>query len=148
MKRSSIYIAAVLLANCTGPQPFSGPVTGFAARYAQPDISYKQLYSFRGAPDGAQPLGTLVYTDGEFFGTTSLGGHPSSPCASCGTLFRISRSGQEAVIARFSGTPGGQSPEAGLTVLDGEFFGTTYLGGTGCSGASCARRKRAAPPAR
>jgi len=129
-------MGAMLLASCAAPQSSANPFAAAVSRHAQPDINYKQLYSFRGAPDGSEPLGTLLYADGEFYGTTLVGGYGESKCNSCGTVFRISRTGEEAVIARFAGPPGGKWPQAGLALLDGKFYGTTSAGGDSCTG-SC-----------
>jgi uncharacterized repeat protein (TIGR03803 family) len=88
------------------------------------------LYSFRGAPDGAQPFGELVM-DGKrtLFGTTSQGG--SAACA-CGTVFELTRSGagyREAYVYSFSGSDG--STPLGAVVVDGSgnLYGTTNAGG-------------------
>jgi uncharacterized repeat protein (TIGR03803 family) len=101
--------------------------------------SYQQLWSFRGPPDGEQPDAGLTAFNGTFYGTTELGGNFGTPCNSCGTVYHITPDGKESVVYRFAGPPDGAFPEADLTVLGRRvyfFLGTTYSGGSGCSG-SC-----------
>jgi uncharacterized repeat protein (TIGR03803 family) len=89
------------------------------------------LYRFRGVPDGANPASALVRdAKGNIYGTTVGGG--DSTCFNgygCGTVFKISASGQETVLYRFNGTDG-EAPYAGV-VRDsaGNLFGTTSSGG-------------------
>ena len=95
------------------------------------------LYEFRGS-DGAGPDAGLVQgSDGYFYGTTSLGGtnfgavvikmgNTNSP----GTVFRISSAGTLTTLYEFGGRDG-SVPEAGLVQgSDGNFYGTTFWGGT------------------
>jgi len=100
-----------------------------------PPNAYKVLYSFQGPPDGEQPTAPLIYYRGLFYGTTSLGGESGSGCNSCGTVFWLSTGGTENVLHKFGSGTDGAYPQAGLTVLNGTFFGTTYSGGAACSGA-------------
>jgi uncharacterized repeat protein (TIGR03803 family) len=97
-----------------------------------PSGNYTQLYSFAGPPDGAQPYAGLVQgSDGNFYGTTEHGG--SGSCSlGCGTVFRISPSGTETNLHSFAGSPtDGAYPSAGLVQgSDGNFYGTTQVGGT------------------
>ncbi len=96
--------------------------------------SYTSLYSFAGSPDGAQPVASLIL-DGEFYGSTSLGGDKKKCNNGCGTVFRISAQGSENVVYRFKGTPDGANPQAPLTEVSGVLYGTTYSGGERhCSG--------------
>ena len=71
-------------------------------------------------------------SDGNFYGTTSHdNGEP-------GTVFRISPSGSYSNLYSFTGGSRGTNgdlPVAGLVQgSDGNFYGTTRLGGTNCSG--------------
>ena len=102
--------------------------------------SYATLYSFAGSPgDGANPYGGLVQgSDGNFYGTTIKGGTSTNCSGGCGTVFRISASGSYATLYSFVGSPSdGSQPAAALVQgSDGNFYGTTYGGGTStnCSG--------------
>ncbi len=97
------------------------------------------VYSFRGAPDGAVPYGTLILRNGSFYGTTAYGGNATRPCVGggivgCGTIFRTNADGAEAVLYRFAGNLDGANPWAGLVADDGVFDGTTLLGGPANAG--------------
>jgi uncharacterized repeat protein (TIGR03803 family) len=98
-----------------------------------PSGTYTSLYSFAGYPtDGQYPEAGLVQgSDGNFYGTTEGGGTYSG-----GTVFRISPSGSETNLYSFGSYPtDGVAPFAGLVQgSDGNFYGTTYLGG---SSANC-----------
>jgi uncharacterized repeat protein (TIGR03803 family) len=88
------------------------------------------LHSFVGnSTDGDNPLAGLVQgSDGNFYGTTQFGGAYHQ-----GTVFRISPNGNETNLYSFigSGNGDGALPEAGLVQgCDGNFYGTTYEGGT------------------
>jgi uncharacterized protein (TIGR03437 family) len=84
--------------------------------------------------DGANPQAPLVQgTDGNFYGTTLNGGANSS-----GTVFKITASGTFATLYSFcsqAGCQDGESPAAGLIqATGGNFYGTTYGGGTSGAG--------------
>jgi uncharacterized repeat protein (TIGR03803 family) len=88
------------------------------------------LYRF---PDGAYPYAALVQAaDGDFYGTTSGGG------ADGGTIFKITPSGSLTTLYSFcsqSGCTDGAYPYAGLAQdTNGDFYGTTYLGGANYDG--------------
>jgi uncharacterized repeat protein (TIGR03803 family) len=98
--------------------------------------TYTSLYSFVGPPaDGADPLCVLVQgSDSNFYGTTVFGG-TSTNCGvgvGCGTVFRFSPSGGETNLFSFAvSLTGGATPFSGLAQgSDGNFYGTTYTGGT------------------
>jgi uncharacterized repeat protein (TIGR03803 family) len=98
-----------------------------------PSGSYTTLYSFTNfPPDGSEPeAGLVLGSDGNFYGTTYGGG--TNICG-CGTVFRISPSGQYKTLYSF-GAPGQGEPGAGLVQgSDGNFYGTTELGGTNFRG--------------
>jgi uncharacterized repeat protein (TIGR03803 family) len=92
------------------------------------------LYSFctqTNCSDGLAPGAGLVQaTDGNFYGTTVLGG-ANSVCPNsngCGTVFKNTPAG-ELTLHVFDGTDG-QYPVAGLLqATDGNFYGTTNEGG-------------------
>lgn len=85
------------------------------------------LHSFKGGKDGQAPFGDLTAVGSTLYGTTRNGG-----ANSYGTVFKISLSGQEKVIHAFGGPlrKDGGGPEAGLTLVKGQLYGTTYGGGT------------------
>jgi len=84
------------------------------------------------SPDAALVLGP----DGNFYGTTPYGGTCSLSFLGCGTIFRISPAGDFATVYTFSGSDG-RLPITGLTLgSDGNFYGTTYYGGTKNAGTS------------
>ena len=85
------------------------------------------LHSFNGA-DGDAPESELVQaSDGNFYGTTSQVG-PNG----VGTVFKITPGGTLTTLNSFAqGGSNGSSPYGGLVqATDGNFYGTTYAGGT------------------
>ncbi len=95
--------------------------------------SFTTLHSFSGSPgEGANPVAGLVQgSDSNFYGTTASGGAHFQ-----GTVFRITPSGALTVLHSFSGHPGeGAVPFAALVQgSDGNFYGTTALGGAHSKG--------------
>ena len=92
------------------------------------------LHNFHGAPDGANPEGDLLLdAAGNLYGTTVEGGQGcSNPygASGCGTVFKIAPDGKESVLYRFTDTPDGAHPAAGLVAdRDGNLYGTTGAGG-------------------
>src|SRR5580698_4417336 len=104
------------------------------------------LHSFQGGQDGDFPTGSLLYSNGELYGTTQLGGgggssfcYISSGPTGCGTIFSVGTSGTFQDIYSFQGPPNdGAFPWGNLTNVKGVLFGTTDQGGasTACSTAS------------
>ncbi len=88
------------------------------------------LYSFGSSTgtDGNEPEGGLTQgTDGNFYGTTRVGGANGA-----GTVFKITPAGVETVIYSFPAINGTNSadPYSGLLLgSDGNFYGTTLNGG-------------------
>lgn len=149
-------------AGCTdGEEPWSAPVQAtdgnfYGTTYVaglhgagtvfkmSPTGTLTTLYTFcskGGCSDGAESQSSLVQaTDGNLYGTTSFGG-TGSACGStsgCGTVFKISLSGKLTTLYSFcsqSRCPDGYRPEAGLVqARDGNFYGTTYYGGSNGGG--------------
>jgi uncharacterized repeat protein (TIGR03803 family) len=90
--------------------------------------TFRTLHRFNLA-DGTSPLAPLVQgTDGNLYSTTYGGGMYGS-----GTIFEISRSGELTTLYSFCKDhrcPDGYFPYGGLTQgTDGNFYGTTYVGG-------------------
>jgi uncharacterized repeat protein (TIGR03803 family) len=88
--------------------------------------TFTTLYEFLGGTDGATPqAGLLRDAKGNLFGTTIYGGKACSDKRGCGTVFRVSATG-ETVLHRFKGPKDGLYPAGGLTRdAQGNLFGTT-----------------------
>jgi uncharacterized repeat protein (TIGR03803 family) len=125
---------------CAGYANFCGTVFKIT-----PAGTEQVLYSFGASIlDGAAPQGPLIEgKDGNFYGTTASGG-PTASSASvycrtsvgCGTVFRITPSGLETVLYAFgvSATDGSGPTPYLIQASDGNFYGTTYTGGTYSAG--------------
>src|SRR5262249_38280617 len=89
--------------------------------------SFTSLYSFcqqSSCPDGRNPAGWLVQgPNGNFYGSATQGG-PSG----AGTIFMISPGGALTTLHKFNGTDG-SNPSALILATDGNFYGTTQMGG-------------------
>ena len=90
--------------------------------------------------DGAYPVGALIQgTDGNFYGTTEEGGANFTACGGtgCGTVFKITPAGVLTTLYSFcsqANCTDGANPIAGLVqAANGNFYGTTRLGGSGGS---------------
>ena len=108
-------------------QTLYGTTTGGNGAVFQADTlgDERILYAFNGgANDGAGPLGDLIAANGNLYGTTHAGGTQD-----VGTIFEVSRSGQERVLHSFDYHTDGGDPLAGLVALNGVFYGTTSEGG-------------------
>ncbi len=85
------------------------------------------LHDFPAASgDGIGPLtGLLRGMDGNFYGTTAVGGSSND-----GTLFKMTPAGMLTVLVSFNGA-NGIEPYGGSLIqgTDGNFYGTTYIGG-------------------
>jgi uncharacterized repeat protein (TIGR03803 family) len=90
-----------------------------------------QVYTFRGAPDGAYPgYGQLVFDQaGNLYGTSSIGGNRGA-----GAVFKLTPSGggwTESILYNFQGgTADGVEPLSGVAFdRAGNLYGTTVHGG-------------------
>jgi uncharacterized repeat protein (TIGR03803 family) len=93
------------------------------------------LYTFKGGTDGGYPSGPIVRDPaGNLYGETAYGGDLSCfPPYGCGTVFKLTPTGKQTVLHRFTGTGGdGAQAWSGL-VRDrkGTLYGSTVAGGTG-----------------
>lgn len=114
----------------------------FAESASAQSYTLTLLYSFTGPPDGEWPLGIVLDSQGNLYGSTELGGLPSCgpvarPTVTCGTVFKLDTSGQETVLHRFTAGDGdGMIPFGEGSVIrdsQGSLYGTTYYGGDlGC----------------
>jgi uncharacterized repeat protein (TIGR03803 family) len=111
-----------------------GGATAFGSFFQlTPAGTLTTLYSFCPDPGcfhGQTPSGSLALgTDGNFYGTTQIGGYPGQ-----GTVFKITPSGTLTTLHTFckqTNCPDGAVPAAGLVLArDGTFYGTTTRGGS------------------
>src|SRR5262249_47502346 len=96
-----------------------------------PDGGVTVLHQFTGGADGGLPFARVIHgADGDFYGTTLLGG--STNCfEGCGTIYKVTAGGTFTTLYAFSGGSDGREPWASLVQApDGNFYGTTTLGGT------------------
>jgi hypothetical protein len=109
---------------------------------ASAEWNEKVLYSFQSVPDGATPVGAVVFDkQGNLYGTTRDGGSSSCPSVQqCGTVYQLAppaKAGdpwKETVLYIFKGNTSkdGASPYGGLVIdAAGNLYGTTGYGGTG-----------------
>jgi len=93
--------------------------------------------------DGQAPQAALVQAkDGTLYGTTTEGGQPSSfqclTTGGCGTVFKITSTGMLTTLYSFcvqaNCTDGGLPYGALIQAVDGNFYGTTFGGGTNGNG--------------
>ncbi|MGD0179153.1 MAG: choice-of-anchor tandem repeat GloVer-containing protein [Terriglobales bacterium] len=85
------------------------------------------LHLFLGDPDGVQPIGNLLSSDGHFVGVTFAGGINKS-----GTVFDLAWYGDrwhERVLHSFGAAGDGTNPQAGVLEQNGHLYGTTGIGG-------------------
>jgi uncharacterized repeat protein (TIGR03803 family) len=93
------------------------------------------LYTFPGGADGVSPRWRLsLDANGTFHGVTQFGGDTTS-CAlgssGCGVAFSVNAKGKEQVTHTFGKQAhDGEEPSAGLFDANGNFYGTTFYGGT------------------
>jgi uncharacterized repeat protein (TIGR03803 family) len=147
--------------NCTdGSDPFAGLIQGTDGNFygttayggstscgtgincgtvfkITPTGTLTTLYSFcaqAGCADGYFPYAGLIQgTDGNFYGTTNLGGSDLIDCTSqvggCGTVFQITSGGALTRLHSFSNTDGALPRGGLLQASNGTFYGTTSYGG-------------------
>ena len=89
------------------------------------------LYVFSDFSKGLRPLGALVRdASGNLYGTTSAGGDASCQAgAGCGVVFELDSNGNETVLHTFTGGADGGIPDGLTRDAEGNFYGTTELGG-------------------
>jgi uncharacterized repeat protein (TIGR03803 family) len=104
-----------------------------AATIASPAQTFTLLHSFA-STEGFSPTTELVQgINGNFYGTASLGGNLTCGIAGgCGTIFELTPAGVVTTLYTFcsqSGCPDGATPSALLLATNGNFYGTTLVGG-------------------
>jgi uncharacterized repeat protein (TIGR03803 family) len=124
--------------NFYGTTPFTTNGTNDGMVYKiTPAGKFTILYVFNGS-SGAFPNDPLIQgTDGNFYGTTTLGGKTlGSTCVvrsasfTCGTVFKMTPAGKVTFIYEFDKTHGAGPIGPVIQGTDGNFYGTTSEGGT------------------
>ncbi len=89
------------------------------------------IYSFTNGADQKYPAGGVIQgSDGDFYGTTSDYIVGSGPQGGYGVVYKVTPGGEITILHTFSQTDG-ESPTGPLVEgADGDFYGTTTLGGT------------------
>jgi uncharacterized repeat protein (TIGR03803 family) len=89
------------------------------------------LVSFSGTNGGCPYAALTLGPDGNFYGTTAFGGNINSSYPNgCGTVFKVTTNGALTTLYSFSFADGAY-PDAALTLgNDGNFYGTTWGGGS------------------
>lgn len=115
--------------NFFGNTYYGGPVFGTVFELSR-EGEETVLHAFEGQADGAYPQSPLIQDAEEnLYGTTYSYGGPSAG----GTIFKLTQSGDLAVLYSFTGGTDGCRPSAGLVAdHNGNLFGTTA--GCGASG--------------
>ncbi|WP_287128840.1 choice-of-anchor tandem repeat GloVer-containing protein [Candidatus Cyanaurora vandensis] len=116
----------------------TGGNTGFGTVYRVTPSGIRTTLASFGNGKGIFPYAPLVEgSDGNFYGTTEKGGGSANCLNGCGTVFQVTPTGTLTTLVTFDGSNGGY-PRAKLARLsDGNFYGTTSIGGnakcpTGC----------------
>jgi uncharacterized repeat protein (TIGR03803 family) len=93
--------------------------------------TFTSLYSFTGGTNGSAPDSELVLgSDGNFYGTTI---NSNNVAVGPGTVYRISAAGAFTKLYTFGGGADGSIPSKLVQGVDGNFYGTTFSGGTNVS---------------
>jgi uncharacterized repeat protein (TIGR03803 family) len=90
-----------------------------------PSGALTALHSFNVTDGSAPDAGLVQGTDGNFYGTTQMGG-----ANNLGTIFQITSGGTLATLHSFNGTDGNLPQGTLLQATNGNFYGTTTSGGT------------------
>jgi uncharacterized repeat protein (TIGR03803 family) len=101
-----------------------------------PGTALATLHWFNNNSGGWQPNGLMLAASGELYGTTRLGSGNGGSSA-WGTIFKITTNGQFTTLISFNyaNQAEGSFPEAALVQdTNGNFYGTTSLGGTNYDG--------------
>ncbi len=87
------------------------------------------LYNFCNRPgciDGSTPYAGLIQAnDGNFYGTTTVGGSSGNCLGGCGTIFKMTPSGALTTLHSFDYSDGVGPVAALIQAADGNFYGTT-----------------------
>jgi uncharacterized repeat protein (TIGR03803 family) len=95
------------------------------------------LLSFGGTSGSSPYFGNLIQaSDGSFYGTTQLGGGGGCVGGTCGTVYKVSPTGNFTLLHAFSNAlSDGANPYSGVIQgTDGDFYGMTCYGGANNTG--------------
>ncbi len=126
----------------------SGGGNGYGFFYKGVGGKLITLYSFcalANCADGSAPNQVIQGSDGNFYGTTLVGGNSNAVCfpTGCGTLFRITPTGKLTTLHSFCSeancADGGVPQGALIQAASGTFYGATGTGGASseCGGYGC-----------
>jgi len=88
------------------------------------------LTAFNGSNGGNPYSGLVQGGDGNFYGTTSIGGSSTKCPKGCGTVYKITPGGTLTTLVNLEATNGRFPTASLLKSQDGNLYGTTYLGGS------------------
>jgi len=95
-----------------------------------PNGGFSVVHSFDSTDGSAPACGLLQASDGDLYGTTYQGGSNHSCPNGCGTVFKTTLAGALTTLYNFDSTHGSNPIAALIQATDGNFYGTTYGGGT------------------
>src|SRR5579863_4741028 len=120
--------------NLWSTTPFGGKHNMGTAFKLTPGGKLTVIYNFTSAT-GQPASGLTLGTNGNFYGATFNGGTGTACSGGCGTVFELTPSGKLTILWNFTGGNDGQFPYSGpIEGRDGNFYGTTYQGGTNTVG--------------
>jgi uncharacterized repeat protein (TIGR03803 family) len=109
-----------------------GGANGYGTIFkVSPTGTFSTFHSFNSTDGSAPACGLVQASDGNLYGTTYEGGSNNSCPNGCGTIFKISLAGTLTTLHNFDYTEGAEPIAALIQATDGNFYGTTYSGGTG-----------------
>ena len=114
-----------------GGADFYGTV--FELKHTKTGWAEETLYTFTGGQDGGYPSASLVRHGNGWYGTAYGGGNKSACYTGCGSVFKLTKSGNawtETTLYSFQGGADGGEPENSVLFDDkGNLYGTTTIGG-------------------
>jgi uncharacterized repeat protein (TIGR03803 family) len=123
--------------NFYGTTSGGGPGNNGVIFKMTPSGSVSVLHNLNGTTDGSGPLTGLVQaTDGNFYGTASVGGSTSGDCIGegCGTLFQVTPAGGFLVLNTFDSFTGSAPSSSPFQHTNGLLYGEASTGGLGLAG--------------
>ncbi len=101
--------------------------------------TFKVLHSFEGGTDGASPQGALLLDNvGNLYGTANLGGNQDCDKGGCGVIFKLTPTGAETILHRFTQTDGALPSANLLPDATENVYSTVSFGGPyGCDTKGC-----------